>query len=170
MANHGKRSQEGQYVPLPYAVLKSAAWRSLGGAAVKLFFELHIRFHGGNNGRLHLSMNEAVGALGLGKATVKRAFDELQEKGFIDLVTPGNFYHRRAHEWRLTTKAMQTTKGKQAASNDWKSWRQKTKRGSVADPSGCSRVPRQNPKPSHGSKSKPVRAVSGARFGSGMEH
>jgi hypothetical protein len=170
MARKGKRSQEGQYVPLPYAVLKSEAWRSLSGAAVKLFLELHTRFNGGNNGKVRLSMNEAVEALGLGKATVKRAFDELQDKGFIDLVTPGNWYHRRAHEWRLTTKAMQTAKGKQTATNDWKSWRPKTRCGSVADPSACSTVPPQNPKPSHGSISKPVRAISGARFGSEMEH
>jgi hypothetical protein len=100
-SNKGKRPLEGQYVPLPYAVLKSAAWRSLSGAAVKVFLELHTRFNGGNNGRLHLSMNEAAQILKLGKATIQLAFAELQDKGFIVLTTPGAWYHRHAHEWRL---------------------------------------------------------------------
>ena len=168
-SNKGKRS-EGQYVPLPYAVLKSPAWRSLSGSAVKVFLELHTRYNGGNNGNVRLSMNEAANALGIGKATAQRAFAELQEKGFIVLTAPGNWYHRRAHEWRLTHKPMQTAKGKQSASNDWKGWSEKTKRGSDADPSGQRKVPIQNPKPVHGSTTAPVRAISGNRFGSGMEH
>lgn len=143
--NHKGKRSDGQYVPLPYALLKSKAWRSLSGAAVKVFFELHTRFNGGNNGQVRLSMNEAADALGMGKATVQRAFKELEEKGFIALTTPGDWYHRRAHEWRLTDKPMQTAKGKTPATNDWKSWSQKTERGSDTDPSAPRMVPRQNP-------------------------
>lgn len=169
-SNKGKRSQDGQYVPLPYAILKSAAWRSLSGAAVKVFLELHTRYNGGNNGQVRLSMNEAAEALGIGKATAQRGFAELQDKGFILLTTPGNWYHRRAHEWRLTHKPMQTAKGKQLPSNDWKNWSEKTERGSDTDPSASRMVPRQNPRPANGSVSEPVRPISGKRFGSGMEH
>jgi len=168
-SNKGKRS-EGQYVPLPYAVLKSPAWRSLSGAAVKVFLELHTRYNGGNNGNVRLSMNEAARALGIGKATTQRAFAELQAKGFIVLTTPGNWYHRRAHEWRLTHKPMQTAKGKQSASNDWKNWSEKTERGSDTDPSAPRMVPRQNPRLVNGSDTEPVRPNSGLRFGSETEH
>jgi DNA-binding MarR family transcriptional regulator len=86
----GKRSEEGQYVPLSYAQIKSPAWRSLSGAAVKVWLELHTRYNGGNNGKLHLSMKEAAEILGLGRATVKRAFDELVAKGFLALEIPGD--------------------------------------------------------------------------------
>jgi len=134
MARSGKRSQEGQYAPLPYALLKSPAWRSLSGSSVKVFMELHTRFNGSNNGKIHLSMNEAAAALGIGKATAQRAFLELQTKGLIVLTTPGAWYHRRAHEWRLTTKAVQAVKGTIAATNDWRCWSAKTKRGSDTDP------------------------------------
>lgn len=48
-------------------MLRSDAWRSLSGAAVKLCLELSTRFRGGNNGKLHLSLNEAAELLGLGK-------------------------------------------------------------------------------------------------------
>jgi len=88
-------------------------------------------------------MNEAVEALSIGKGTAQRAFAELQDKGFIALTKPGDWYSRRAHEWRLTTKPMQTSKGIELATNDWRDWRppkpphvpRKTKHGIQADPS-----------------------------------
>lgn len=170
-SKNGKRSEEGQYVPMPYAILKSPAWRSLSGAAVKVFLELHTRFNGGNNGRLHLSMNEAAEALGIGKATAQRAFTDLEAKGFIVLEEPGNWYHRKAHEWRLTTKPVEAASGKKLATNDWRSWQpEKTKHGSNSGPSASRVVPFENPTVKNGSKLKPVRPEKGASFGSGMEH
>ncbi len=68
-------------------------------------------------------MNEAVKALGISKGTAQRAFVELQEKGFIVLQSQGNWYHRRAHEWRLTTKRTQVATGVQLATNEWRHWR-----------------------------------------------
>lgn len=166
----GKRAEEGQYAPMPYGLLKSQAWRSLSGAAVKLFLELHTRFNGGNNGKLHLSMKEASEALGIGKATAQRAFAELQDKGFLDLQTPGNWYRRKAHEWRLTTKSVETAAGSKVPTNDWRSWSPKTERGSEMEPSRPRMVPLQNRKPPSGSATEPVRAVSRGGFGSEMEH
>ncbi|WP_289043312.1 helix-turn-helix domain-containing protein [uncultured Aliiroseovarius sp.] len=130
-----KKSKEGQYVPLPYAQLKSEAWRSLSGAAVRVWLELHTRYHGGNNGKLTLSFAEAGEALGMGKATVQRAYAELVEKGFVVLERKGNWYNRRAHEWRLTTKPMQRSKGKEPPTLDWRSYRVKKNRGSSSEPS-----------------------------------
>ncbi|MGH1455072.1 MAG: helix-turn-helix transcriptional regulator [Paracoccaceae bacterium] len=122
MAKEAKKGQEGQYAPLPYALLKSAAWRELSGAAVKVFLELHTRFNGGNNGKVTLSYAEAAEALGLGKATVQRAFADLQEKGFVVLEREGNWYHRRAHEWRLTIKPVQAVRGRIPPTHDWRSY------------------------------------------------
>ncbi|MBT3141366.1 MarR family transcriptional regulator [Ruegeria litorea] len=159
MASKGKRRDaEGQYLTLPYAQLKSTAWRSLSGAAVKVLLELHTRFNGGNNGNVRLSMNEAVKALGISKGTAQRAFVELEEKGFIVLHTPGNWYNRRAHEWRLTTKRMQTAKGLRVATNDWRFWQSKTKDGPAENPSPKSTGPMENPRPGSGSTTEPVKA------------
>ncbi len=167
----GKRSHDGQYVNLHYAMLKSPAWRSLSGNAVRLWFELHTRFNGSNNGKVFLSLNEAAEILGLGKATVQRAYKELQDKGFLALEQEGNWYNRRAHEWRLTTKPVQTRSGNQIATNDWRHWRpQKTKRGSNTDPSASSLVPFENPKTFPGSETEPVRPESRKSFGSDTEH
>jgi hypothetical protein len=41
--------------------------------------------------------------------------------------TPGNWFGRRAHEWRLTTNSTQTPMGKQPPINDWLNWRAKQK-------------------------------------------
>jgi len=95
--------------------------------------KLYTRFNGGNNGALHLSMNEAAEVLGVGKATVQRAFDDLVEKGFIALEQEGNWYDRRTHEWRLTTKHMHTRQ-------------EKTNLGSETDPSVAPVVPFENSK------------------------
>lgn len=135
------RKSEGQYLPLPYAQLKSDAWRSLSGSAVKLWLELHTRYNGGNNGKLTLSYAEAGELLGMGKATVQRAYAELVAKGFLVLVREGNWYSRRAHEWRLTTKPTQTSNGKQLATQDWQGWRRKTNSGSKTVPSLSPLVP-----------------------------
>lgn len=157
------RKSEGQYLPLPYALLKSEAWRGLSGAAVRVYLELHTRYNGGNNGRLTLSYAEAAEALGLGKATVQRAYRELAAHGFLALEKEGNWYNRRAHEWRLTTKSMQGVKGKTAPTHDWRSFRipKKTKRGSASEPSQLSVVPFENPSGANGSELKPVKARKG---------
>lgn len=113
----------------------------------------------GNNGALTLSYAEAGETLGMGKATVQRAYAELVAKGFLALEREGNWYQRRAHEWRLTTKAMEKGKRKVLATNDWRNYRpSKTKRGSGMEPSHLSLVPIENRKASHGSDTEPVRA------------
>lgn len=125
MAKKGKRPEEGQYAPLAYSLIRSPAWRSLSGPAIKVWIELHSRYNGSNNGKLFLSLNEAAEILGMGKATAQRAFAELSTKGFTALVTEGNWYSRKAHEWRITTKPMETPKGRILATNDWHQWRPK---------------------------------------------
>lgn len=152
------RKSEGQYLPLPYAQLRSDAWRSLSGAAAKLWLELHTRYNGGNNGKLTLSYAEAVELLGMGKATVQRAYAELVAKGFLVLEREGNWYGRRAHEWRLTTKPMQRAKGTEPATQDWrKSSPPKTKRGAGTEPSHLALVPPENSRGASGSDTEPVR-------------
>jgi predicted transcriptional regulator len=163
MGKSNKRKGEGQYAPLSYAMLKSDAWRDLSGAAVRVFLELHCRFNGSNNGLLTLSYAEAAEVLGMGKATVQRAFADLIAKGFVVLEMEGNWYHRQAHEWRLTIKPTQRTKGRENPTNDWvKYGLQKTERGSDVKQQGGDVVPFENRKGSGGSISKPVRRKRGS--------
>ena len=115
----GRSKGGGQFVAISYAMARSDAWRSLSGAAVKVWVELHTRFNGTNNGSLFLSHKDAADALGLGKSTVQRAFRELETKRFIVLVTRGRLSGRKASVWQLTDCKMEGNH----ASNAWQQWR-----------------------------------------------
>jgi DNA-binding transcriptional MocR family regulator len=155
MAKRGRRalangrSGPEQYFTISYPMAHSDAWRSLNGSAVKVWIELRTRFHGGNNGRLTLSLEEAARLLHIGKATAARAFRELETKGFIKLKKRGRWYGRLATEWAVTDKGVNG----EAATNDWKRWREasslraKTEIGSDADPWAVMTGPSQNRTP-----------------------
>ena len=63
LTGHSKR--DNQYMSIQYTMAHSPAWRSLSGHAIKVYIELRTRFHGGNNGKIFLSMEEGSGLLGL---------------------------------------------------------------------------------------------------------
>lgn len=138
----GRSKESEQYAPLSYDMIQSQAWRSLSGPAVKVWLELRARYNGGNNGRLILSLDEGQRLLRLGKATIKRALDELQEKGFLVLTRRGRWYGRLASTWAVTDKGVDSMPPTRA----WKRWPQnvgstsvlirteKTEVGSEAEP------------------------------------
>lgn len=168
----GRSKGDGQYAPLPYALLQSPVWRALGGAAVKVWLELRSRFNGGNNGRLTLSLEEAAPLLRLGKATVLRAFNELVEAGLVVQTRRGRWYGRLASEWAVTDRGTDSA----PPSNAWRHCeprpprpsrkgrprkrRRKTKGGFTADPSDESTGPLQNRDDYNGSAVAPVSVIS----------
>jgi GNAT superfamily N-acetyltransferase len=175
--NRKGRTPEGdQFARLSYRFLRDDAWRTLSGPAVKVFLELRSRYNGGNNGRLHLSLDEAARSLGIGKATAQRAFDDLERRGFIRMARRGNWYGRRATEWIVTDCPLD---GEQAT-NDWRHWKsQKTGSRSVSEPMGCSDGSASEPKdtrrvrlrtdggdfsPRDGSASEPLVLPEGSTF------
>jgi DNA-binding HxlR family transcriptional regulator len=137
------RSASDQYMTISYPMAQSEPWRSLSGAALKVWIELRTRFNGGNNGRLTLSLDEAARLLHMGKATVARALKELEAKGFAKMTRRGRWYGRLASEWAVTDKGINGY----PPTNDWKHWQhagsdrtpsipkrtQKTEIGSQAD-------------------------------------
>ncbi len=118
----GRSKGGGQFVPIPHTMVRSDAWRSLSGAAAKVYIELRARYNGANNGDLSLSYREAADYLGLGKTSVKRAFDELQGKGFIVKTSQGHWYERKAATWAATDKPVNHPSAA-PATNAWKEWR-----------------------------------------------
>ena len=100
---------------------ESPAWRSLTGAAVKVYVELRRRYNGGNNGKLSLSLKEAATLLGLSKTTVGRALDQLVERGFIKRTQEGHWYGRRAAEYAVTDRSLDG----HPPTNAWQNWRDK---------------------------------------------
>jgi hypothetical protein len=78
-------------------LLNSPAYLSLSCPARALLVEVTRLYNGRNNGRASERCNIARG-------TAQRGFAELQERGFIELVTKGAFSRKSPHasEWRLT--------------------------------------------------------------------
>ena len=154
--NRKGRNDQEQYVKLSYRMLRSPAWRSLGGPAVKVYFELRSRYMGSNNGQLTLSLDEATRLLGLGKATVGRALVELEAKGFIVKTKQGRWYGRLASEYAVTDKPVNGI----PATTAWKHWKpEKTFLGAEVDPSAPLTGPLQHRGISDRSATAPVRAV-----------
>jgi hypothetical protein len=159
----GRNEQPDQYANISYGFWRSPAWRSLSAPAAKLWPELRSRFNGGNNGKISLSLDEAARLLHMGKATVQRAFQELEAKGFIAMTRKGQWYGRLASLWRVTDKNCNGD----LATNDWKQWRptQKTEIGSNTVPLVTATGPPQNRGAKIWSAPEPVRASLGASIG-----
>jgi hypothetical protein len=100
----GRSNREAQHVRLYKWMQDSPAWLSLTPVARSIWFELARLYNGSNNGRLALSVRMAAQRCRAAKDTAARAFSHLQERGFIECVTPGGFNLKKRHatEWRLT--------------------------------------------------------------------
>ena len=117
---NGRSKGQGQFVPLAYSMLRHDSWRTLSGRAIKVWLEIRSRYTvrgdgSNNNGTLTLSLDEAARILKMGKATVLRAFEELEAAGFLVKVKPGQWYGRKATEWRVTDMPF----GGEPPSRDW---------------------------------------------------
>ena len=100
----GRSSGGPPFVQLYRYLLDSAAWLSLSPYARTVFVVLLQCYNGRNNGRLCLSQRDAARLGGMAEGTARKALGELQDRGFIELATPGSFTTkvRHAAEWRVT--------------------------------------------------------------------
>ena len=112
------RNSAHQYWNLPFSMAQSPAVRLLNGHALKILVELRARYNGYNNAKIILSYEDACRTLAMSKATVKRAFDELQEIGFIRLIKKGRWHGRMASEWCITFEKCEPV----PATHEWKEW------------------------------------------------
>lgn len=98
------RTRTPPFVMLDHRLLDSAAWQRLGFAAAKLLLLLARRHNGTNNGQIQLGEREAAEAIGAARNTVRTAFLELEQSGFIVATDRGHFNVkiRVATTWRLT--------------------------------------------------------------------
>ncbi len=160
--NKGRSKGEAQFVPIPHQMAKSPAFRSLGGAALKIWIELRSRYNGSNNGMLSLSLRDAAALLGMSQTTAKRGFDELIEKGFVVRRLRGQWYGRKAAEYIVTDRSYQG----RPPTRDWQSWRRKNKTSVPKQTSNEASVPDQyrgaNKLCHHDSRRVNLKVINGA--------
>ncbi len=83
-------SQVDQFVQDYNNVLKSEAWRSCSGDAIKVFMHLCTRSYGRNNGMLAASMRNIGEACAISKDKANRCINELLDWGLR--AGPGNLH------------------------------------------------------------------------------
>ncbi len=107
-------------------IWNSPAWLATSANARCAFLFLLQQFNGHNNGEIVCSVRQVADNLGVGKATAKRAIDELIEHGFIVVAKDSGFNQkgRKAREYRLTHLPTINGNGVNVpASHDYQSWK-----------------------------------------------
>lgn len=94
--------KRGQSFPIYYDVWDSKAFRNLTPKARCLLFELQKAEFPNRNGFVGMSEKRAAKLLGCVENTASKAFEELQEQGFIELCLDGDYTQGKASEWRIT--------------------------------------------------------------------
>ena len=124
-----KRSS-GQYLLLPYAIIKHPSFKALSASSVRVLIEMSLGFNGNNNGQIGFSTRQAAKCLDSGQERAKRAFDQLQEYGFIVCQTQSSFNMKtkKAREWEITFQLM-------PSGPPYHAWK-KLKHGSISDTDG----------------------------------
>ena len=100
----GRSKSAERFVKLDYYVLDSPAYCSLRSVSRALLVEIWKRYNGSNNGEIGFSVRDAAEALGVGKDTVCRAFDELIDRGFLIVRADASFTlkEKLAREFEIT--------------------------------------------------------------------
>ena len=162
----GRRKGEPQFIPIPHTMAQSDAWRSLSGGAVKVWIEIRSWYNGANNGQLSLSYGRAHKLLGMSRSTVKRAFDELIDKGFLIKRREGHWYGRLAAEYIVTDQSFDGV----PATRDWQKWKPPEKpkkqksvpRRHTNRSDGAAGVPRENPRCHESTRRPDLKVIDGA--------
>ncbi len=112
------RSRTPNFVMLRHDMMESPAWLSLSCNAKCVWLEIRHRFKGDNNGNIPLSCREAAQLNKISKVTAKRAFDELEEKGFIKVALYSTFTNKQktSRRWIMTHEPF----NERPPTNEWK--------------------------------------------------
>lgn len=89
------------FVPLSREMLKSKEWRTkLSSSAKVLYIHIKYKYVGSNNGLIRLYYSE-MGDI-MAEGTIARAFQELEEKGWIERIKIGSGKYRWVYDIKLT--------------------------------------------------------------------
>jgi|GEM_PF-788929 len=110
--------RKGSYIRKWAEWMDSPAYRDLKPPARCLLDEFQLIYRPGRNGHLSISTRRAVELLRVSENTVKNAFYELVEHGFLALSKGEVFTQRLAREWRLTIEPCNGCE----PTDDWRLW------------------------------------------------
>jgi hypothetical protein len=102
------KREKGQFVLLPYSMLQHPNFLNLSSDSRAVLLDMHLGYHGHNNGEISYSVRQAAACLSSGSERAKRALDKLQNKKFIVCHKDSNFNLKlnKAREWEITHQPM----------------------------------------------------------------
>jgi hypothetical protein len=111
-----KALKKKQYVAQNVEMIRSAAYETLSGNAVKLLIlmQTHWRMYE----PIAYSVTEAQKRIGCCRGKAHEAFRELESHGFIKLVLDAHFSKQLARRWRLTFRDFNDQK----PTDEWQNW------------------------------------------------
>lgn len=100
----GRSKGDGRFLSLPHHVLHSTLYLELSCPARAVLVEIAAIYNGSNNGRLAAGVRWLAQRCKVGRDTVSRAIQELEDAHLIEVVEKGSFnrHQRRASEFGLT--------------------------------------------------------------------
>lgn len=109
------RRDTGRHLQLPHTLLQCEDFRSLSGAALKVFLHLAAQFNGKNNGDLSATLGDVRTSGVRSSSTLTAAIAELQQKNLIVCTRAGRFMKPggRCALYAMTWKAVDDCQGKE---------------------------------------------------------
>ena len=96
-----KKKNLPSFVPLSREMLKSKEWRvGLSSSAKVLYICIKHKYVGSNNGLIRLYYSEMSDVMAEG--TIAHAFQELEERGWIERIKVGSGKYRWVYDIKLT--------------------------------------------------------------------
>jgi hypothetical protein len=86
-----KNKIDGNFTAIEHNILNSEAWKGLSIHTKWLYFEFKVRFNGDN--KHNISFTHWEGIKIMTNRTFIKSKNKLIERGFIDLIKRGGFYH-----------------------------------------------------------------------------
>ena len=124
MAKKHKRANSlGAYTAVPWAIMKTPAWRAMSAEARLVWIELRgwLKKDWSNNGRMFRSCRDAADAIGINRNTVQQKYFELEHYGFLRRTREGFLgvdAYGLAAEFRFTD----LPHGTHPATRDYEKW------------------------------------------------
>lgn len=123
----GKRRTDRQgrshpsFIMLRHDMMESEAWKSLSVASQALWLYIRKRYNGNNNGEIPLSCREASSFLNVSKNTAAKAFEELENRGFIKVGRDSDFRlkTKTSRRWVMTHESYNN----HGPTNEWRQWK-----------------------------------------------
>lgn len=111
-----KFKEQGGVIVLPIPMIDSLAYQNLSAKAAKLLSLMQR--HWRQDKAIDYGITQTTKVMKCSRGTASALFNELIEKGFVELIDEADFFANKARSWRLTYRPFLDRE----PTHDWKNW------------------------------------------------